>query len=170
MAKPLGKSPNQIAEEIATELRKDTIHFTQINTIGGYVNLSCTASVWMDILSTIQNGAHQAIGKCAIMEIFSLNVGKPIHIGHLCPTSIGQAIVNIHRYLGWNIIVDNHMGDWGSLFGKLIVGYRRYGNIDKLKEDGVEHLQELYVKITADIENNPTVDQECKDTFKKLSQ
>lgn len=103
------------------------------------------------------------------MEIFSLNVGKPLHIGHLCPTSTGQAIVNIHKYLWWDVIVDNHMGDWWSLFGKLIVGFQKYGSLEQLESDGVEHLQELYVQITADIEKNPSVDQECKDAFVKLS-
>lgn len=104
------------------------------------------------------------------MELFSLNVGKPLHIGHLCPTSTGQAIVNTHRYLGWDIIVDNHMGDWGSLFGKLIVGYEKYGDAIKLERDGVDHLMEVYVQITSDIEKDDTVDQECKIAFKKLSQ
>ena len=171
LAKPLVKSPNQIAEEIAVVLRADTTHFTQINTIGGYVNLSCTASVWMDILVTVENIKPRASnGKRAIMELFSLNVGKPLHIGHLCPTSTGQAIVNVHRYLGWDIIVDNHMGDWGSLFGKLIVGYEKYGDATKLERDGVDHLMDLYVQITADIEKDETVDQRCKIAFKKLSQ
>jgi arginyl-tRNA synthetase len=171
LAKPLGKAPNIIAEEIAVELRKDTEHFTQVNVIGGYVNFGCTTKIWMDILSQVEKTwPHKSNGKKAIMELFSLNVGKPLHIGHLCPTSTGQAIVNTHRYLGWDVIVDNHMGDWGSLFGKLIVGYEKYGDATKLERDGVDHLMEVYVQITADIEKDESVDQECKITFKKLSQ
>jgi arginyl-tRNA synthetase len=126
--------------------------------------------VWQEIFSDVKNIAPRVKnGKRAIMEIFSLNVGKPLHIWHLCPTSTGQAIVNVHKYLWWDIIVDNHMWDWWSLFGKLIVWYQKYWNAEKLQNDWVEHLQELYVKITSDIEKDPNVDQECKDAFVKLS-
>ncbi|GAB0174815.1 MAG: arginine--tRNA ligase [Candidatus Altimarinota bacterium] len=170
IVKQVGKAPNIISEEVAKELAKHSDIFKNTSATGGYVNFFLSDRVWMEIFSKIGDlNQKDKNGKNAIMEIFSLNVGKPLHIGHLCPTSTGQAIVNVHRYLGWNIIVDNHMGDWGSLFGKLIVGYQKYGNDKKLHSDGVEHLQELYVQITADIETNPEVDEECKEAFRKLS-
>jgi arginyl-tRNA synthetase len=170
LAKTLGKAPNIIALEVASELKKNNAVFVDTSATGGYVNFFLSTALWMEIYKWIddvkQKGSN---GKKALMEIFSLNVWKPIHIWHLCPTSTGQAIVNVHRYLGWEIIVDNHMGDWWSLFWKLIVWFQKYGNQEKLMRDGVEHLQELYVQINADIEKNPAIDIECKEAFKKLS-
>ncbi len=170
LAKTVWKAPNIISAEVAIELAKHTDVFVSTSATGGYVNFLLTASVWMDIFKDVQKmESYPKTGKKAIMEIFSLNVGKPLHIWHLCPTSTGQAIVNVHRYLGWDVIVDNHMWDWWSLFGKLIVGFEKYGSHESLDRDGVEHLQELYVRITSDIEKDPSVDQECKDAFVKLS-
>ncbi len=80
LAKPLGKSPNMIAEEIAAELRKDTTHFTQINTIGGYVNLSCAANVWMDILSQVENAKQEKKNQTIVVDYIGANAGKPLHI------------------------------------------------------------------------------------------
>jgi arginyl-tRNA synthetase len=84
LAKPLGKSPAQIAEEIATALRADTTHFTQVNVIGGYVNLSCTASVWMDILSQVEYTKQEKKNETIVVDYIGMNVGKPPHIGHIC--------------------------------------------------------------------------------------
>jgi arginyl-tRNA synthetase len=84
LAKPLGKSPNQIAEEIAGVLRADTEHFTQVNTIGGYVNLSCTAKVWMDILAQVEDTKQEQKNETIVVDYIGMNVGKPPHIGHLC--------------------------------------------------------------------------------------
>ncbi len=124
LAKPLGKSPNQIAEEIATVLRGDTEHFTQVNVIGGYVNLGCTASVWIDILSQVENQQQEKKNETIIVDYIGANAGKPLHIGHICTPSIGQAICNIYRHLGYDVIGDSHFGDWGGIFGKLIAGYK----------------------------------------------
>ncbi len=124
LAKPLGKSPNMIAEEIAAELRKDTTHFTQINTIGGYVNLSCAANVWMDILSQVENAKQENKNQTIVVDYIGANAGKPLHIGHICTPSVGQAISNIYRHLGYDVIGDSHFGDWGGIFGKLIAGYK----------------------------------------------
>ena len=99
-----------------------------------------------------------------------MNVGKPPHIGHICTPFIGQSIINTARHLGYTVIGDSHIGDWGGLFGKLIVGYQKYGNAESLKIDAVDHLLEVYVKINTDTESNPEVEQECRDAFKKLSE
>ncbi|NRH21145.1 arginine--tRNA ligase [Candidatus Gracilibacteria bacterium] len=129
LAKPLGKSPNIIAEEIANELRKDTANFTQINTIGGYVNLSCTAGIWLDILNTISHPemVKPGRGKTVIVDYIGANAGKPLHIGHLCTPSVGQAICNIYNHLGYKVIGDSHFGDWGGIFGKLIWSFKNDG-------------------------------------------
>jgi arginyl-tRNA synthetase len=132
LAKPLGKAPTQIAEEIANMLREDTTNFTQVNVIGGYVNLSCTAKVWMDILSQVENTKQEKKNETMVVDYIGANIGKPLHIGHLCTPSIGQSIINTYRYLGYSVIGDTHIGDWG-LFGKLIAAHKRFGGIDGLQ-------------------------------------
>ena len=132
LAKPLGKAPAQIAEEIAIRLREDTTHFTQVNVIGGYVNLSCTAKVWMDILSQVEHTQQEKKNETIVVDYIGANIGKPLHIGHLCTPSIGQSIINTYRYLGYSVIGDTHIGDWG-LFGKLIAAHKRFGRIDGLQ-------------------------------------
>lgn len=98
-----------------------------------------------------------------------MNVGKPPHIGHICTPLQGQSIINTMRYLGYHVIGDSHLGDWGSLFGKLIVGYKKYGNPEKLASDAIDHLLEIYIKINTDCEANPEIEQECRDAFRELS-
>ncbi len=150
LAKPLGKSPNIIAEEIAGRLRSDTNNFTQVNTIGGYVNLSCTAGIWLDILNTISHPKMVKPGgwKTVIVDYIGANAGKPLHIGHLCTPSVGQAICNIHNHLGYRVIGDSHFGDWGGIFGKLIWWWKnieclacfesKYGSYFELKEKNIK--------------------------------
>ncbi len=135
--------------------------------LGGYVNIFLSNDRLLDLLAPRTPDLGR--GKLSIIEPFSANVGKPLHIGHLCPSSVGQALINVHRYFGWKVISDNHLGDWGGLFGKLIVGYQRYGNPVELQKDAVEHLLEVYVAITAAAEADPAIEQECRDAFRELS-
>ena len=107
------------------ELRKDTDNFTQVNVIGGYVNFSCTARIWIDILSVVKDQEKSLNnGKTIVIDYIGANAGKPLHIGHLCTPSIGQTICNIYNHLGYRVIGDSHFGDWGGIFGKLIVLYK----------------------------------------------
>lgn len=169
LAKPLGRAPNIIAEEIATELRKDTDNFTQVNVIGGYVNLSCTSKIWIDILSDIEKIKPKAnTWKTIIVDYIGANIGKPLHIGHLCTPSIGQSIINIYQYLGYHVIGDTHVGDWG-LFGKLIAAHKLFGRENGLREEWVEYLLELYIEITARCEADKSVEEYCRNEFRKLS-
>ena len=180
LAKPLGKSPNMIAEEIAVVLRTDNTHFTQINTIGGYVNLSCTASVWMDILSQVENQKQEKKNETIVVDYIGANAGKPLHIGHICTPSVGQAICNIYRHLGYDVISDSHYGDWGGIFGKLIAAGKSENEnnteslIVKVKSVGVNYLLELYQKATKQLETEKSdgvsdFDVACREEFLKLS-
>ncbi len=127
LAKPLGKAPWVIAEEIATKLREDTDNFTQANVVGGYVNFSATAKIWLDIFEQVRKSTDQksSNGETIVVDYIGANVGKPLHIGHICTPSIGQAIINTHRHLGYHVIGDSHFGDWGGIFGKLIYQWRK---------------------------------------------
>lgn len=151
LAKPLAKAPWVIAEEIATKLREDTEHFTQANVVGGYVNFSATAKIWLDIFEQVRKNTDEkpSNGETIIVDYIGANVGKPLHIGHICTPSIGQAIINTYRQLGYRVIGDSHFGDWGGIFGKLIFAWRKQWNIWKdvdklLGESWVDYLLELY--------------------------
>ncbi len=169
LAKPLSKSPNQIAEEIATELRKDTENFTAMNVIGGYVNLSCTTIIWMDILSQVENTRQEQKNETIVVDYIGMNVGKPPHIGHICTPLQWQSIINVLKYKWYTVISDSHLGDWGLLFGKLIIGFQKYGSREKLAEDAINHLLEVYIAINADTEVDPSIEQSCRDAFRELS-
>lgn len=115
-------------------------------------------------------GTHEAKSKTIVVDYFGANVGKPLHIGHLCAPSIGQAIINAYRHRGFQVIGDMHQGDWGSLFGKLIVGYQMFGSAEALQNNAVEHLLEVYVKLTTAEETDPSIGDQYREAFQKLSQ
>jgi arginyl-tRNA synthetase len=165
LAKPLGKSPAQIAEEIANMLREDTTHFTQVNVIGGYVNLSCTAKVWMDILSQAENTQQEKKNETIVVDYIGANAGKPLHIGHICTPSVGQAICNIYRHLGYDVIGDSHFGDWGGIFGKLIYQWKKQSSHT---ETSLPYLVGLYQEFHI----NPTEQDElwAREEFKKITE
>jgi arginyl-tRNA synthetase len=158
-----------IAEEIASSLRADIENFTQVNVIGGYVNLSCTARVWMDILSQVENQQQEKKNETIVVDYIGMNVGKPPHIGHICTPLQGQSIINVLKYHGYHVISDSHLGDWGLLFGKLIIGFEKYGSQEKLREDAINHLLEVYIAINTDTESDPSIEQFCRDAFRELS-
>lgn len=134
LAKPVGKAPNMIAEELTTELAKNTEFFVSTNSIGGYVNFFLTDSVWLLLFADLnQSGSKPTNQQTIVVDYIGANIGKPLHIGHLCTPSIGQAIINIYRYLGYNVIGDTHVGDWG-LFGKLIAAHKLLGRANGLEE------------------------------------
>lgn len=170
LAKPVGKAPNMIAEELTNELAKNTEFFISTNSIGGYVNFFLTDSVWVSLFSELnQSGKNPTNQQTIIVDYIGANIGKPLHIGHLCTPSIGQAIINIYRYLGYNVIGDTHVGDWG-LFGKLIAAHKLLGRANGLEEKWVEYLLELYIQITEKCEQDPDVEEYCRNEFKKLSE
>ncbi len=100
-----------------------------------------------------------------MIDYIGANVGKPLHIGHMCTPNQGQVFVNLFRKLGYQVIADSHLGDWGIIFGKLILAYKNYGNPEKLHKNAVEHLFELYVQISTDIDNEDQKFQKLLDQF-----
>ncbi len=126
LAKPLGKAPNAIAEEVAHHLANRTDLFRSVNATGGYVNFFLTDTVWKHLGESIEIAPHEDKNETVVVDYIGMNVGKPPHIGHICTPLQGQSVINTLRYLGYRVIGDSHLGDWGSLFGKLIVGFRRF--------------------------------------------
>lgn len=94
--------------------------------MGGYVNFFLTNASWMDLFASLSTQGKAANNETVVVDYIGANAGKPLHIGHLCTPSIGQSIVNTHEHLGYTVIGDSHFGDWGGIFGKLIIAYREY--------------------------------------------
>ena len=178
LAKPLGKSPNIIAEEIAGRLRWDRDNFTQVNVIGGYVNFSCTARIWIDILAVVKDQKKSPDnGKTIVVDYIGANAGKPLHIGHLCTPSVGQTICNIYNHLGYRVIGDSHFGDWGGIFGKLITQAKLIDylsiqdpTIDRKIIEFTQEEEEIYSKISSGIGDwNSRLEWVEKEKIEKIS-
>lgn len=170
IVKQVGKAPNIISEEIANKILLEKDIFRDASATGGYVNFFLTNHFWQNFFKKIlENPTHEKKNETVVVDYIGMNVGKPPHIGHICTPLLGQAIINILRYDGYDVIGDSHLGDWGSLFGKLIVGFKKYGDEKKLSEDAISHLLEVYVAINADIEKDETVAEETRTAFRELS-
>ena len=171
LAKTAWKAPNIISAEVATELAKHTDVFVSTNATGGYVNFFLTDNIWMRAFQSIDNSAARQLEnpETIVIDYIGMNVGKPPHIGHICTPLQGQSIINTLKFQWYHVIGDSHLGDWWLLFGKLIVGFKKYGNHEKLLEDAINHLLEVYVAINTDTEADSTIEQECRDAFRKLS-
>ena len=170
LVKQVGKAPHIISEEVATELAKHTEVFLSTSATGGYVNFFLTDSVWISLFSALKDNTQEKPKKneTIIVDYIGANIGKPLHIGHICTPSIGQSIINTYRYLGYKVIWDTHVWDWW-LFGKLIAAHKLFGRENWLAEKWVEYLLELYIEITARAAADPSVDEYCRGEFKKLS-
>lgn len=117
-------APPAIAEKIAEGLRNRPEHFRDVSIMGGYVNFFLTNASWKDLFDALSTENKPAKNETVVVDYIGANAGKPLHIGHICTPSIGQAILNTYKYLGYNIIGDSHFGDWGGIFGKLIALYK----------------------------------------------
>ncbi len=120
IAKTAGKAPQIIAEEVANALAKYSDIFASTSATGGYVNFFLTNSVWIKIFQSINTTKKNSNNETIVVDYIWANVGKPLHIGHICTPSIGQTVCNIYNHLGYRVIGDSHFGDWGGIFGKLI--------------------------------------------------
>ncbi|MFK7780234.1 MAG: arginine--tRNA ligase [Candidatus Gracilibacteria bacterium] len=175
LSKDLQKKPVQIATELASSFdRIDSIE--SVTAAGPYLNIKLSNSIYTNLFNTLYSNKETIVGtqklnnETIIIDYIGANVGKPLHIGHMCTPNQGQVLINIYKKLGYNVISDSHIGDWGIVFGKLILAYKLWGDEIKLKENAVEHLFQLYVKITVESEEKgEEIEQKTRDEFKLLS-
>ncbi|OGK58166.1 arginine--tRNA ligase, partial [Candidatus Roizmanbacteria bacterium RIFCSPLOWO2_02_FULL_41_9] len=176
LAKELKKNPLQMAEEIAKQIPKDEI-IEKVEVVKpGFINFWLTKETLsknlIQILSNINNygKSETTRGKKIIVEYSSPNIAKPFTIGHLRSTIIGDAIANLLEAAGWTVFRDNHLGDWGTQFGKQIYAIKTWGNIGKIEkmQQPVKELVRLYVKFHKEAEKNPEIEEQGKIWFKKL--
>ena len=174
LAKIERKAPQAIAADLAEKLGQiDQVE--RIVATGPYVNffLDKKAISNQVLNQIIEQGpsygqGHEGDGKKIVLDMSSPNIAKPFSIGHLRSTVIGDALSNIFRKLGYETVKVNHLGDWGKQFGLLMVAYKLWGDQKAVEADPINQLLQLYVRINAEIENNPQLDEEGRIWFKKL--
>ena len=173
LAKTERKAPQIIAADIAEKI--DTAHFDKVVATGPYVNffLSKAEISGQVIKEVIKDGAdygqqNEGNGENVTIDLSSPNIAKPFSVGHLRSTVIGDALSNIFRKIGYNTIKVNHLGDWGKQFGLLMVAYKKWGSQEAVEANPIDELLKLYVRINAEIENDPSLDEEGRLWFKKL--
>lgn len=173
LAKVERKAPQAIAADIVEKL--DTTYFEKVVATGPYVNFflnkaEISGQVIKEVIKEGADYGQQDEGKNGnvTIDLSSPNIAKPFSVGHLRSTVIGDALSNIFRKLGYNTIKVNHLGDWGKQFGLLMVAYKKWGNKAAVEANPIDELLELYVRINAEIENDPSLDDEGRLWFKKL--
>ena len=173
LAKTERKAPQIIAADIVEKI--DTAHFDKVVATGPYVNffLSKAEISGQVIKEVIKDGAdygqqNEGNNQNITIDLSSPNIAKPFSVGHLRSTVIGDALSNIFRKIGYNTIKINHLGDWGKQFGLLMVAYKKWGSQEAVEANPIDELLKLYVRINAEIENDPSLDEEGRLWFKKL--
>ena len=173
LAKVERKAPQAIAADIVEKI--DTTHFDKVVATGPYVNffLNKAEISGQVIKDVVKEGAdygqqNEGKGENVTIDLSSPNIAKPFSVGHLRSTVIGDALSNIFRKMGYNTIKINHLGDWGKQFGLLMVAYKKWGSKEAVEANPIDELLQLYVRINAEIENDPVLDDEGRLWFKKL--
>ena len=175
LAKELKKAPPAIANDIKEKLEVDANYISKVEIVGGYLNFYINNNllveeVLKEFASKQENYGTSNIGKGKniVIDYSSPNIAKPFHIGHLRSTVIGGALYNIYKFLGYNVTGLNHLGDYGTQFGKLIEGYKRWGEEYNIEENPIDELTKIYVRINELCKEDESVLEECRNNFKKL--
>ena len=175
LAKTLRKNPALIATEMASALELED--FAEIKNVGPYINFFLDRKKFEnEVINTIiekkENFGKSDIGKgkTAIVEFSSVNIAKPFHIGHIRSTVIGDALRNIHEFLGYNTIATNYIGDYGTQFGTMIAAYKLWGDDDKLKANPIQELLDLYVRYNTEASENEEMMDAAREEFKNLEE
>ena len=172
LARPLRMAPPKIAEAVARAVNRPEVASAQ--SVGGYVNFFFhRANFARGMLEEIarQGKAYAGCGdagKTCVLDYSSINIAKRFHIGHLYSTAIGHSLNRIYRHLGWQTVGINHLGDWGTQFGKMIAAFLRWGNWEMVEEGGMDALTALYVRFHEEAAQNPALEDEGRAWFKKI--
>ena len=173
LSKELHKSPVDISNELASSIKDDILE--KVESVNGYLNFFInkeylTKEVLTEYTNNKDNYGKEDHKETVLVEYSSPNIAKPFHIGHMRTTLIGHALYNIYKYLGYNTIGINHLGDYGTQFGKLIEGYKLWGNEYDLSIDPIDKLVEIYVRINELCSEDETVLERCRENFKLLEE
>lgn len=173
-AKLMRKAPQVIAEEITLSIKKDDL-IESVEAVAGYVNFKLSKvafakSVVDDAIAKGENygASDEGNGKTICIDYSSINIAKPFHMGHLSTTAIGASLYKIYDKLGYNVVGINHLGDWGTQFGKLIVAFKKWGNKSDIEARGVRGLLDIYVKFHKEAEKDESLNDDARRWFKLI--
>ncbi len=174
LAKELKKAPPMIANDIKEKIQIDEKMVEKVEVVGGYLNFyiqqeQMVEEVLKEIDAQEEYGKSEiGKGKNIVIDYSAPNIAKPFHIGHLRSTVIGGALYNIYKYLGYHTIGVNHLGDYGTQFGKLIEGYKLWGKEYNIEEDPINELTKIYIRINQVCKEDEKVLEQCRMNFKLL--
>ncbi len=174
LAKIMHKAPPVIAQELSKKLSDDDM-IDKVQPAGGYLNFFFNRERFIsETVGEIEKApekwgmSNEGEGKTVLCEYSSPNIAKPFHIGHLFSTAVGNSLARIYKQLGYNVQSLNHLGDWGTQFGKLISAYKRWGDREVIEKDPINELLKIYVKFHDEAEEHPELEDEARGYFKKL--
>ena len=174
LAKEFRKAPDAIAAEIAEKLQKNPM-FESVENVNAYVNIKIKRTDFIkDVIEdAVLKGdsftkSNEGEGKKVLVDYSSPNIAKPFHIGHIRSTVIGNALYLIYKNLGYDVVRINHLGDYGTPFGKMIVAYRKWGNKEDVQREPIKTLLSYYTKFHEEAGKNPELDEEARRVFVKL--
>ena len=176
LAKTLKKSPQAIAEELKGNIKIDESLIEKVEVVGAYINFytnkeTLAKEVLTEIATSKEYGKSElGNGKNIVIDYSAPNIAKPFHIGHLRSTVIGGALSAIYKYLGYNVTGINHLGDYGTQFGKMIEGYKMWGDEYDIENDPINELTKIYIRINNLCKEDEEVLNRCRDNFKKLEE
>lgn len=175
LAKALRKGPPMIAGELVKVI--DAGFLSKVEAVGGYLNFFIDKALYASsVLSEVMESGERygssdmGAGKTICIDYSSINIAKRFHIGHLSTTAIGNALYRIYSFLGYKCVGINHLGDWGTQFGKMIAAYKHWGSREMVEQGGVQALSDLYVRFHAEAEKDPSLEDEGRAWFKKIEQ
>ena len=175
LAKEMKKAPQIIANEIKEKLNISQDIVKGIDVVNGYLNFYINPkAIFKTVFEEIENSgieygrSKEAKEQNIVIDYSAPNIAKPFHIGHLRSTVIGGALYKIYKFLGYNVIGINHLGDYGTQFGKLIEGYKRWGSEYNIEEEPINELTKIYVRINNLCKEDESVLEQCRNNFKKL--
>ncbi|WP_314347697.1 arginine--tRNA ligase [Fusobacterium massiliense] len=170
-SKIIGDNPRNIAENIKNNFPYGAV-VEKLEVAGpGFINIFLSNKFLSETINKIGEKYDFSFLNTkgdVVIDFSSPNIAKRMHIGHLRSTIIGESISRIYKYLGYNVVADNHIGDWGTQFGKLIVGYRKWLNQEAYKTNPIEELERVYVKFSDEADENPALEDEARAELKKL--
>lgn len=173
LAKVMRKNPALIASELREKIQDE--NFEKIENVNAYLNFYLDREKFQndvinEILEKKENYGrnNQGKGKKEVIEFSAVNIAKPFHIGHIRSTVIGDAIRNIHEFLGYDVVATNYLGDYGTQFGVMIAAYKLWGDKDQINADPINELLKLYVRYNNEAENDPQMKEEARKEFKNL--
>ncbi len=173
LAKVLRKAPPAIAAGLAQGEFPSWVSKVEVQ--GGYLNFFLDGGQFAreTLSAVLEQGerfgsGQEGAGKTICIDYSSINIAKPFHIGHLSTTVLGHALYSIYSFLGYRCVGINHLGDWGTQFGKLIVAFKKWGDREEIERGGVNAMLQIYVRFHDEAEKDPALDEEARRWFKKI--